>query len=379
MDSLFYIGIVLLCLLVSVGINRVLVGFDFYKHIDFSGKRYFHIDGIRGVAALLVVLNHAVFSLSNNGLNPSAIDTSNFWVFAHAGDVGVQIFFCITGFLFFDKIIKTGNKINWDMFFVARVKRLVPMYLIASAIVLVLTLIWSRGGQDLVTTARQAINLFGFGFFGSDIWVNGFRTYSLNAVIWTLPYEWKFYCILPVICAAIRFKSIAVVGSVLVAGYAANDLYSGQVVWVYFISGVLSALLFNKMTAVSSILSGNKTINTFFSVASVLTIASLLYTMLSGYGWERFLITTILFNVVVMAKPSVFTFKPLVYLGEASYSSYLLHLIINALVIKAIGSTFNLNNISILWFWMLVLSLVAITTILTAYTFKYVEYKFIKK
>ncbi|HFG3784182.1 TPA: hypothetical protein ACGGNM_005603, partial [Escherichia coli] len=176
--------------------------------------------------------------------------------------------------------------------------------LIASTIVLVLTLMWSHGGQDLTTTARQAINLFGFGFFGSDIWVNGFRTYSLNAVIWTLPYEWKFYCMLPVICAAIRFKSIAVIGSVLSVGYAANDLYSGQVVWVYFISGALSAILFNRMKMVSVMLSSNKITNNFFSAASALTIIYLLYTMFSGYGWERFLITTLLFNVIVMAKPS---------------------------------------------------------------------------
>ncbi|GCH75284.1 acyltransferase family protein [Escherichia coli] len=379
METLFNIGIVLLCLAASMGINRVFVCFNFYNHIDFSGKRYLHIDGIRGIAALLVVLNHAVFSLSNNGFNPLSVNTSNFWVFAHAGDVGVQIFFCITGFLFFDKIIKTGNKINWEMFFVSRVKRLVPMYLIASTIVLVLTLMWSHGGQDLTTTARQAINLFGFGFFGSDIWVNGFRTYSLNAVIWTLPYEWKFYCILPVICAAIRFKSIAVIGSVLSVGYAVNDLYSGQVVWVYFISGALSAILFNRMKMVSVMLSSNKITNNFFSAASALTIIYLLYTMFSGYGWERFLITTLLFNVIVMAKPSVFTFKPLVYLGEASYSSYLLHLIINALVIKFIGFIFNLNNISAVGFWTLILSIVSITTIVTAYTFKYVEYRFIKK
>ncbi|HFG3782180.1 TPA: acyltransferase family protein, partial [Escherichia coli] len=127
METLFNIGIVLLCLAASMGINRVFVCFNFYNHIDFSGKRYLHIDGIRGIAALLVVLNHAVFSLSNNGFNPLSVNTSNFWVFAHAGDIGVQIFFCITGFLFFDKIIKTGNKINWEMFFVSRVKRLVPM------------------------------------------------------------------------------------------------------------------------------------------------------------------------------------------------------------------------------------------------------------
>jgi peptidoglycan/LPS O-acetylase OafA/YrhL len=349
---------------------------NFYEHIDFSGRRYFHIDGIRGLAALFVVMNHAVFSFTNNGFSPPAVDTSKFLIFAHAGDIGVQIFFCITGFLFFDKIIKTKNNIDWSGFFQSRIKRLVPMYLMATTIVAILTLLWSQGEQPIVTTIRQLINIYGFGFFGSDIWVNGFRTYSLNAVIWTLPYEWKFYCILPVICVLLKFKMLSYFGFALTLLYALNDLYSGQVVWVYFISGSVAAFVNNN--AKLSLHKKSLPLEIFSASLVILCLTYLLNSDFSGYGYERFIITSTLFLLIVWLKPLALTFRPLVYLGEASYSSYLLHLIVNALVIKGLSYIFDLSRAPPYLFWCVIIALIGISTLLTAYTFKYIEYKFLK-
>lgn len=376
MDYLFYNLVFLLCIILAIFINSLLYRVNFYEHIDFSGRRYFHIDGIRGLAALFVVMNHAVFSFTNNGFNPPAVDTSKFLIFAHAGDIGVQIFFCITGFLFFDKIIKTKNNIDWGGFFQSRIKRLVPMYLMATTIVAILTLLWSQGEQLIVTTIRQLINIYGFGFFGSDIWVNGFRTYSLNAVIWTLPYEWKFYCILPVICVLLKFKMLSYFGFALTLLYALNDLYSGQVVWVYFISGSVAAFVNNN--AKLSLHKKSLSLEIFSASFVILCLTYLLNSDFSGYGYERFIITSTLFLLIVWLKPLALTFRPLVYLGEASYSSYLLHLIINALVIKGLSYIFDLSRAPPYLFWCVIIALIGISTLLTAYTFKYIEYKFLK-
>ncbi|AXF59266.1 acyltransferase [Leclercia sp. W6] len=377
MDYVLYNLMFLVCIILAIYINSLLCRVNFYDHIDFSGRRYFHLDGIRGLAALFVVMNHAVFSFANNGFTPDEIDTSNFWIFAHAGDTGVQIFFSITGFLFFDKIIKTNNNIDWGGFFQARVKRLVPMYIMATTIVAILTLLWSQGQQSPLTTLRQLINIYGFGFLGSDIWVNGFRTYSLNAVIWTLPYEWRFYCILPVICTLIRYKRLFYFSFVLAFLYALNDLYTGQVVWVYFISGAAAAIVNN--TAKLTLRKKTVAIDVISSFAVIICLIYLLNCDLSGYGFERFTIISILFIFIIWLKPGILTLRPLVYLGEASYSSYLLHLIVNALVIKSLSSLTDLNKASPLLFWCVIASLVGITTLLTAYTFKYIEYKFLKK
>lgn len=378
--DIFILNIIFLaCILISLLINHVFCNKKFYAHIDFSGKRYFHIDGIRGIAALFVVMNHAVFSFNNNGFNPKVVDGFDLWIFAHAGDIGVQIFFCITGFLFTDKIIRTENKMNWSQFFVSRVKRLVPMYFIATTIVFILTLFWSNGGQSIITTIRQAINIYGFGFMGSDIWVNGFRTYSLNAVIWTLPYEWKFYCILPVICALLNFRAMLYMAVILTTAYAFNDLYSGQVVWTYFISGAAAAYLANKIVIPALASNNGKTLEIIYFVIICATILFLLNSSLSGYGYERFIISSALFIFIAIVKPKFLTVKPLVYLGEASYSSYLLHLIINALMIRFYAKFINLNDVNEWQYWTVIVSLVTATVFITAYTFKYVEYKFIKK
>ncbi|HEH9402299.1 TPA: acyltransferase [Aeromonas sobria] len=375
MELLPYNGFFFACVLIATFINFLFYRFNFYSHIDFSSERYFHVDGIRGIAAIFVVMNHLVFSFENNGFKPSDVEGLNFWLFAHAGDIGVQIFFCITGFLFADKIIKTNNNLDWNNFFSSRIKRLVPMYLIATVIVSVLTLAWSNGTQPIVTTIRQLITLFGFGFLGSDIWVNGFRTFSLNAVIWTLPYEWKFYCILPLVCAGLRFKRLFSLSCVLVFLYALNDLYLGQAVWVYFISGALTAYIHNRYPININAKSFSNKIT-----SSIIVFSSLVYLLnsnLSGYGYERFIITSLLFLFVVITKPWVLTAKPLVYLGEASYSSYLLHLIINAITLRVLSGYMSLDDISSLGFWSILFFLVIITTIFTAFTFKYIECKFI--
>ncbi|HII2802655.1 TPA: acyltransferase family protein [Escherichia coli] len=379
MNIFIYNIIFLACILISLLINHLLCKRYFYEHIDFSVKRYFHIDGIRGIAALFVVLNHAVFSFNNNGFNPKVIDGLDLWIFAHAGDIGVQIFFCITGFLFTDKIIKTQNKINWVQFFMSRIKRLVPMYFLATTIVLILSLLWSNGNQKIIMTIRQAINIYGFGFMGSDIWVNGFRTYSLNAIIWTLPYEWKFYCILPVICALLNFKIMLYIAGLLTMAFAFNDLYSGQVVWTYFISGAIAAYAANKTEATSINNNKSKALEFIYFIIVCSTIIYLLNSSISGYGYERFLISSALFIFIAIVKPKFLALKPLVYLGEASYSSYLLHLIINALIIRFYSNYINLNNVNEYQYWSVVVSLVAATVFITAYAFKYVEYKFIKK
>ena len=73
MDYVLYNLIFLVCIILAIYINSLLCRVNFYDHIDFSGRRYFHLDGIRGLAALFVVMNHAVFSFANNGFTPDEI------------------------------------------------------------------------------------------------------------------------------------------------------------------------------------------------------------------------------------------------------------------------------------------------------------------
>lgn len=68
------------------------------------------IDGLRAIAVLSVIFFHAGFD------------------FFHAGYIGVDIFFCITGFLIATKIISAlqNNQFSLLSFYERRIRRLIP-------------------------------------------------------------------------------------------------------------------------------------------------------------------------------------------------------------------------------------------------------------
>jgi peptidoglycan/LPS O-acetylase OafA/YrhL len=92
--------------------------------------QYIPIDGLRGYLAFCVFLHHAslwYFYLHTNvwGEPPSRM-------YVHFGGMSVSLFFMITGFLFFQKLINNDKKpVDWPRLFVSRVLRLYPVYLIA--------------------------------------------------------------------------------------------------------------------------------------------------------------------------------------------------------------------------------------------------------
>jgi len=73
-------------------------------------NRSIHLDGLRGIAVLLVVFYHANFSLFSNG-----------WL-------GVDVFLVLSGYLIIGKIRQdiAQNTFNLKTFYIKRLKRTVP-------------------------------------------------------------------------------------------------------------------------------------------------------------------------------------------------------------------------------------------------------------
>ena len=58
-------------------------------------------------------------------------------VYMNMGQVGVSIFFMITGFLFWRRALRSKDGVDAKALYVSRIRRLVPMYVVSP---------WSRGG-----------------------------------------------------------------------------------------------------------------------------------------------------------------------------------------------------------------------------------------
>lgn len=93
-------------------------------------KIYFkNLDGIRFIAALLVILHHAQFFKSH-----FKVDAFSFLneAFVSTGRIGVNLFFVLSGFLISYLLLseqaQTGT-INFKNFYVRRILRIWPLYL----------------------------------------------------------------------------------------------------------------------------------------------------------------------------------------------------------------------------------------------------------
>lgn len=89
------------------------------------------IDGVRGIAILLVLVHHFTPQVSGPHL------TRRFLEFAHTGWVGVDLFFVLSGFLITAILLKTRNSEDYFLnFYARRTLRIFPVYYIVLAVLL---------------------------------------------------------------------------------------------------------------------------------------------------------------------------------------------------------------------------------------------------
>ncbi|MFY9342627.1 MAG: acyltransferase [Planctomycetota bacterium] len=163
------------------------------------------IDGLRGLLAWFVFVHHGahwyVFAHTGNWRH----DGSR--VVAYLGRGSVAMFFMITAFLFTSRLLETRVRgFDWLRFLVSRVLRLTPLYLAA---MLVLFLCVAAASdftrvEPWPVLAANALRWLTFtvagtpdlnGVHGTELWIAG--------VVWSLPYEWFFYLLLPLLALAI--------------------------------------------------------------------------------------------------------------------------------------------------------------------------------
>lgn len=170
--------------------------------------RFATIDGLRGYLAFAVFVHHASiwWGYAKTGywaLPPSALYT-------HFGQSGVALFFMITAFLFFGKLLDArarAEPVDWLRLYVSRVLRLVPLYLLVVGAMAVCAL--AATGWELqvpLRTLARTVAQWAFFTMLDEPTINGFADthFIVAGVVWSLPYEWTFYLVLPLMALALR-------------------------------------------------------------------------------------------------------------------------------------------------------------------------------
>jgi peptidoglycan/LPS O-acetylase OafA/YrhL len=187
------------------------------------------LDGIRGIAILLVMLHHFTFY---GGMRPATKVDRLFYMITTAGWVGVDLFFVLSGFLITGILYDArGADHFFRNFYIRRVLRIFPLYygtLIAFFVILPalvpLDQRYDALAQDQIWYWSYLVN-----------WQIGFNGWPANYAIghfWSLAVEEQFYLIWPVavflfgwrklvtICLAIIVGSFFVRVGLVWAGYS---------------------------------------------------------------------------------------------------------------------------------------------------------------
>lgn len=349
-----------------------------YKIVPVVG-RYESIDGMRGFLALGVFIHHSSIWHQYVQFGYWAAPNSN--LYNQFGQTSVSLFFMITSFLFISKLLNTNEKgFNWQSFFISRIFRLVPMYFF-SIWLIVISVMFISNWQVNVGLSEFLKSIFNWCFFtiNESPYINNSEyTPFINAgVVWSLPYEWLFYFSLPIISLVIlkiKPKIGYLILSILFIVYF-YKIHSVVDYYVYpFLGGAVAPVIM-KFT------SFYKKINDTYASIIILICLFLIGQFNTANNMYCTLLITVVFTLIALGN-SIFGLlknSTLKFLGEISYSTYLLHgIILFTLFYFGLGFE-NTRELSPLEYCLVIFTITPIVVILSFLGFKYIEKPFMDK
>jgi peptidoglycan/LPS O-acetylase OafA/YrhL len=324
-----------------------------------QGPRISTLDGLRGFLALGVFFHHA--AIYHGYLSGGAWQLPPSQFYTLLGQVGVAMFFMITGFLFWSRLIKDKGRPDWLQLYVGRIFRIGPLYLFAigCALAIIFTRQNFQINVPLLQFARELGRWLALGVFNlRDInnYVNGGQV--LAYVTWSLRFEWLFYFSLPLLAIvasqgklhlpfAVTALAISL-GYLLVFGRPAVIAPDSVCVALFIVGMTSGSLARNDMAA--------KIPNSIASVLVGLLICFVFIAFSSSQNAGATLLLGAVFYLIASGCSffGLLTSRPARRLGDVSYGIYLLQGLIFTAVF-AIGPMRDFALSSPLGHWSIVL------------------------
>lgn len=173
------------------------------------------LDGIRAVSIIMVLLSHLYATMPESFMHNSLL---NIFVFS-SGQLGVRIFFVISGYLITKLLIiekeKTG-KINLKDFYVRRIFRIFPIFFLYIIVVLILKWFFIPNiftDYSLIVFASLYLWNYKHLFYSGDETGNG--NWFLGH-LWSLSMEEQFYLLWPITFIKIKKRILVKIVIVIV-------------------------------------------------------------------------------------------------------------------------------------------------------------------
>lgn len=185
-------------------------------------KRIPSLDGVRGIAILLVLLRHSIFAMESAIGGPRATGFSS-WFLA-AGQLtwsGVDLFFVLSGFLIGGILLDARNSPRYfQTFYFRRFYRILPLYFVVVAIFLFQHLPWFALIAKPGRFQPLEIPWWAYATFTQNFWMAYLGTFGLNSagLTWSLAIEEQFYLTIPWIIRKVHLRFLSTVLVAVVVG-----------------------------------------------------------------------------------------------------------------------------------------------------------------
>lgn len=295
-------------------------------------ERFRELDGLRGIAAVAVVIYHFTDSLSAREIPAPRYLPTLWW-----GEYGVQLFFLISGFV----ILMTARraKVASD-FVISRVSRLYPVYWIAVTVSILLGLAFAMPEAEVTWLDR----LMNYTMFQRLLLFD-----NVDPVYWTLAIEMQFYVLIFLLLIATksrltdRFMMIVIFGWIVFSlGLAllarphtlGLDPQNVATPWKMLLNLLL--VEYGPFFAAGMMCYLHRQRRTYLLLA-LLALACVPISAWILRGTEHaavVAVVTLIFGVVVLRKSTGFLrWRPVQFYGRISYSLYVGHLLAGITII----------------------------------------------
>ena len=357
-----------------------------------AGQYFAGIDGLRGILAMNIFFHHSLVNYYYLQTGAWLLPPSNFY--AQLGPMSVTMFFFVTGFLFWTKAIASPGDLAPRKFFVKRLRRLMPAYLGSLSVILLIIAIKSNF-HLLVSLRDLVVEVASWALCGLPhrfLPINSMVTTQVNAgVFWTLRVEWAFYLSLPLLgwfATKARVFLLFLLCGLTVKLYdvawhpsaSIDSVASG--VEIFRMWGYWMVIGFGVGMMAAHVKADRKTWPALrhpaCTVAAILLLAIVFFLAPPRAGVLESALLAPIFLMIVFGNDfhGLLTCRPIAYLGDISYSVYLLHGIVLYAFFRGFRRYFHFVPRSLTLYWVLIGLLGAVLVLVASVSYHYLELGF---
>lgn len=310
------------------------------------------IDGIRFYAAFMVFLQHTIGGLVTQPLHIAEADYSPFspswairlWFYFGDGNHGVDIFFIISGFLM-ARIVLGAKHFSYAHFIGSRIRRIYPAFAVSLSVA-------ALAGVALLGMPWEPMEFAkNLGFLNLMPSINHL---AYNYVSWSLGVEFAFYLVIPAFVILSKFADrrivsiLALAAAVVVLNHVGGLAFRGIGLFIGAVIGTFNDAALRKLAKRTPLA---LIVCAYFACGIVKSVFVPQYL---HYYFPFMAIASVLLIKIVWDDANIlnrlFQSKPMRWLGTLSFSIYLFHTTIAALVVVYLTPQ-PISLLGIVWYF----------------------------